>query len=338
MTKKNSVTKNFYELLEVSPRAREEVIHAAYRTLMKIYGPDQEKYDKRVAQSLNEAKDVLADRRKRKDYDSDRENLKGKIVGNYKVLEMIAEGGFGKTYIGEQLDIRAPVCIKHSHLVSAQDEEVLIEEARAIWDLRHYGIPAMRDVFRLEDKSLALVMSYIPGLTLEQVIEKKKKLDPEHVAWIAERSLNVLKYLHYHGVVHGDVKPQNIIVQSDTHNVVLVDYGLSAIRPTSAHRSKGYTPFFAAPEQEDGKTLLPESDFYGLGMTMIYALGGDVGMKKVPTSTPDEMCGFIKGLIVRDVLERPSWEKLDLVDEMQKIREKSFGRRHSNMLEIGGLK
>lgn len=305
---------------------------------MKIYGPDMKGEDDKIFQRIVEAKDVLTDKNRREEYDRNRINLDGKIVGNYRILEMIAEGGFGKTYLAEQINLGTKVCIKHSHFISPQEEEVLVEEARAIWDLRHYGIPAMRDAFRLEDESLALVMSYIPGFTLEQIIEKTKKIDPENVAWIAERSLNVLKYLHYHGVVHGDVKPQNIIVQPQTHNVVLVDYGLSAIRPTSIHRSKGYTPFFAAPEQENGKTLLPESDFYGLGMTMIYALGGDVGKKKVPSNVPDEICSFIKSLIVRDVLSRPNWEKSDLVEDLQRIREKAFGRKHSNMLEIGGLK
>ena len=73
--------------------------------------------------------------------------------------------------------------------------------------MRHFSIPTIRDIVRLDDGSPMLVMSYIPGLTLEKVIKKVGKLDAEHVAWIAERCLNVLMYLHYNGVVHGDVKP-----------------------------------------------------------------------------------------------------------------------------------
>src|SRR5205814_52672 len=100
--------------------------------------------------------------------------------------------------------------------------------------------------------------------------------DPEHVAWITERILNILKYLHMHGVVHGDLKPNNVIIQTESHTVTLVDYGLSAARPTSATQVKGYTPHFAAPEQIAGGSLLPETDLFGLGMTLVFALGGDV--------------------------------------------------------------
>lgn len=260
-----------------------------------------------------------------------------KQIGNYKILELIARGGFGNTYKGEHILLGTPVCIKHGHYISKQDEQILIEEARAIWDLRHYGIPTIRDLLKLEDGSPALVMSYIPGLTIEKIVKKVGPPEAENVAWITERSLNALRYLHYNGVIHGDVKPQNIIVQPEIHNVVLVDYGFSSIRPNAKEKNKGYTPYFSSPEQELGETLLPESDFYGLGMTMIYALGGDIAKKTVPDDVPDPLRNFIKRLIVRDLLERPNWEKEDLIETLQNVREKSFGRKRSGMKTIGGL-
>jgi len=335
---RNKQKDNLYDILEVSPRARPEIIDAAYRVLMKQYHPDKNNGDDRVAKTLNEAKEILLDKKKREEYDESRTNLIGKIIDNYRVLELIAEGGFGKTYRGEHIKLETPVCIKHAHYVSPQDEEVLISEAKAIWDLRHYGIPAMRNIVKLEDSSLALVMSYVPGPTLEKIVSQAGKIDAENVSWITERTLNILKYLHFNGVVHGDVKPQNIIIQPETHNIVLVDYGLSVIRPSLNSSSKGFTPYFASPEQEKGSPVVPESDFYSLGMTMIYALGGDVINKKVPSSVPDPLCHFIKKLIVRDVLSRPNWEKEDLCETIQDLRVKVFGRKHSGMKPIGGLK
>jgi serine/threonine protein kinase len=328
---------DLYDILEVSPRARPEVIHAAYKALMKLYSPDHSTGDERVARNLNNAKDVLLSACKREEYDRARMDYTGKSIGSYSILEKIAEGGFGTTYKGMHNILGELVCIKHSHYVSPQDTELLISEAKAIWDLRHYGIPAMRDILKLDDGSLALVMSYVPGPTLEQIVKKVKKLEPEHVAWICERTLNVLKYLHYHGVVHGDVKPQNLIVQPESHMLVLVDYGLSAIRPSANSKSPGYTPLFAPPEQMSGRPLLPESDFYSLGMTMIYALGGDVEKKLVPDYVPPSMCSFIKKLLVYDVLGRPNWQKEDLVDTLQSMRIKEFGRKSSNMTKIPGL-
>ncbi|MBI4143956.1 protein kinase [Candidatus Woesearchaeota archaeon] len=327
---------NYYETLEISPRARTSVITAAYKALMKEYHPDNGG-DSKIAQRINEARDILLDAEKRKRYDHKREDVSGKVIGNYRVLELIAQGGFGKTYKGEQIHLGAPVCIKHAHYVSPQDEEILLKEASAIWDLRHFSIPTMRDVLKLDDGSIALVMSYVPGPTLEQVIDKVGKLDPEHVCWITERVLNALKYLHYNGVVHGDVKPQNIIVQPQTHMVVIVDYGLSAIRPSADSENHGYTPFFASPEQERGGVIVPESDFYSLAMTMIYALGGDVATRRVPSGVNDELCDFIKRLLVYNVLSRPSWHKEDLCDTIQRLRLNLFGRASSDMKPIEGL-
>jgi len=327
---------NLYDVLEVGQRASPEVIDAAYRVLMKKYHPDKGGDEKR-ALLINQAKGILLDKDKRQEYDHDRENLEGKVIGSYRLLEKIAEGGFGTTYRGEHAHYKFPVCVKHENQISPQDEEILIEEAKAIWDLRHYGIPSIRDLLKLEDGSLALVMSYVPGPTLEQIVKKTKGLDAEDVSWISERSLNILKYLHYHGVVHGDVKPQNIIIQPESHNVVLVDYGLSAVKPKDPSSNKGFTPMFASPEQENGDIILPESDFYSLGLTMIYSLGGDLKSRKVPSDVPDEICGFIKRLIVRDVAQRPDWKTQDLCDELRDIRKKVFGRAHSGMKAIRGL-
>jgi serine/threonine protein kinase len=314
---------DFYRVLEVTPKAHPEVITAAYRALSKIS-------NEKTQVILNAAYEVIGDNAKRHEYDKKREN-KDKIIGNYRIIKEIAEGGFGRTYLAEHKTLGTKVCIKHALHVSAQDTEFLMEEAKAMWDLRHFAIPNMRDVVTLDDGSIVLVMSYIEGPTLAQVIEKAHNLDPEHVAWISERCINGLRYLHYHGVVHGDVKPQNIIVQPNTHQAVLVDYGLSLVKPTKNTVNKGHTPFYASPEQERGETLIPESDFYSLGMTMIYALGGDVTARRVPSHTPDAMCAFIKRLLVRDALSRPNWQKEDLQESFQIVREKSFGRKTSGM-------
>lgn len=340
MTKPRHYPENddFYKLLEVDRRARPEVVRAAYRALSSIYHPDKGG-DTEAAARLNEAYATLSDPKKRASYDDCARSDLSKTIGSYRVLEYIREGSFGKTYKGESIILKESVCIKHCSRISPQDDAVLIEETRAMWDLRHYAIPAVRDLLRLEDGSMALIMSYIPGLTLESIIEKRGRLEAEHVVWITERILNALMYVHYHGIVHGDIKPQNVIIQPESHTVVLVDFGLSMIKPSTHSDNKGYTPFFAPPEQIRGSTLLPESDFYSLGMLMIYALGEleCVRRKEVPADTPDLICGFIRRLIVRDVLSRPKWGKEDLVETIRDIRKKVFGRSHSGMKPINGI-
>ena len=317
--------KDYYRILEVSPNASEKVIRAAFNALSLEYQNDTTRRT-----LLNEAKEVLLEGG-RADYDRERNKKERKVIGNYKIVAKIAEGGFGVTYKGEHLMLKTPVCIKHAHNISSIDEELMLEEARAVWDLRHWAIPAVREVVKLDDGSCAIVMSYVPGPTLQSVIEKSGALDAEHVCWITERVLNALKYLHHHGVVHGDVKPANIIIQPDTHQVVLVDYGLSLVRPKADTVNKGYTPMFASPEQERGMPLLPESDLFGLGVSMIFALGGDVPTRRVPASTPDALCRFIKKLVQFNVMARPNWAKEDLCQTLSDVREEAFGRRFSNM-------
>lgn len=331
---------DLFELLQVSPRADPEVISAAYRVLMKKHYPNGISGDDRVARALNEAHQTLTDPKLREEFEKGRKELRGKVVGDYRVLQHIADGGFGTTYLGEHILTGMPVCIKHCTRISPEYEAILFEETCAVWDLRHFAIPVMRGLIRLDDGSLALVMSYVPGPTLEQIVRKHGALDPEHVAWITERNLNALKYLHFHGVVHGDVKPGNIIIQPEDHTVVLVDYGLSSVKPTISSNSKGFTPDFASPEEMVGAPLLPESDLYSLGITMLYALNGDlerVRQRQIPVGVPDELRQFIRELIKNDPLARPHWGKVDLCEQIQAVRLKAFGRTASGMKPIPGF-
>ena len=324
-----------YKTLEVDHRASELIIKAAYQALMKKHHPDHGG-DEKIAKKINEAYEILSNSTKRRDYDKDIGATTGTVIGNYRVLSEIAEGGFGITYKGEHTLTKDLVCIKHCSMVSAAHDAVLIQETKAIWDLRHYALPAMRDLHRLDDGSLALIMSYIPGPTLEQIVEKVGKMEPETVAWISDRILNALMYLHHHGVIHGDIKPQNIIIQPATHSVVLVDFGLAMVKPVSSTKAIGYTPTFSSPEQIAGKTLLPASDYYSLGMLMVYALTGgkDMDKKRVPASVPDPMVDFIAHVTKKDILIRP---QEGLFDEFVKVRQASFGRSRSGMKNIPGF-
>lgn len=334
---------DLYEILEVSPRASQAVIRGAWKALMKVHHPDHKATVGRTAQKINNAYDVLSNVDERAHYDGGRNRpIDGTIIGEFRVDSPIAEGGFGKTYKGTHLTVDAPVCIKHCSRISAADAAILIEEARAMWDLRHHAIPAVRNLLELDDGSLALVMSYVPGPTLAEIVEKYAKegvrLDPEDVAWMTERILNALSYMHRHGVVHGDLKPQNIIVQPESHTVVLVDFGLSAIKPTRHTGSKGYTDLFAPPEQVRGSPLIPQSDLYSLGMTMLYALsGGDVARmerKEVPGEVPDIMCQLIKRFLIRDPLSRPDGRTENLMATCQHMRRAAFGRASSGMKSL----
>lgn len=254
----------------------------------------------------------------------------GKVIGDYEIIRMIGEGGFGRTYEGHHvLNKNIKACLKQNINISKEDAELLQDEAELLARIHHHSLPAFRNLYKVPDGSIVLAMSFIEGRGLEKIIEKHKALHPEEVCWIAQRSLNALHYLHNEGVIHGDVKPPNLIVQPKKHNAILVDYGLASIKPTSTSKATGYTAVFAAPEVVEGKPPIPESDLYSLGLTIIYAWGGDPVAKAHPEYVAEPLQEFVNDLVRYNPLDRTSWEKEDLVKKLSNIREEVFGRRHS---------
>ncbi len=328
-----------YQVLEVLPTASQEVIAAAHKALMKRCHPDHAPGHEAWAARVNEAFHVLSDPDRRTAYDAELAYKPGGVVGGkYRIIEKIAEGGFGTTYKAEHLELPGTlVCIKHAGKISPEYEAILDKEARAMWDLRHFAVPAIRDYLRLPDGSVALVMSYIPGPNLHDLVEQKGPIEAEDVAWITERILNVLMYMHLNGVVHGDLKPKNIIIQADSHQVSVVDFGLALVRPTAATGSIGFTEYFSPPEAKKGLPLLPQSDLYSLGATMIFALSGNlraVSAREVPDTIPDQLCEFIRRLMHQHPLQRPDWQSENLMETIEEVRMAAFGRRRSNMRSI----
>ncbi len=251
------------------------------------------------------------------------------IIGNYEVIKQIGEGGFGRTYEAKHIYLDEKACLKQNINLTKTDSEILRNEAKLMWKISHYSLPAMRDFFPGPDGSSILVMDFIEGKTLDKIIEKHIAIHPEEVCWIAQRLLNGLCYLHNNGIVHGDIKPTNVIVQGKKHNAILLDYGLSCVKPTHETKPLGYTKVFAAPEMLKGKPPLPESDMYSLGLTLLYALGGDAIAKTFPTHVPKELQQFCNELMTFDPLKRPNWENGDLISKLSTVREKVFGRKSS---------
>ncbi|MBI2483211.1 protein kinase [Candidatus Uhrbacteria bacterium] len=336
----SAVALDHYAALEVHPRARHSVIRAAYRVLAKEYAPDNASTGNADAfRRITAAHDVLADADRRAVYDGDRGKLEGKIVGErWRVLSRIAEGAIGKTYKGEHVLTRKPICIKFCAELDPQFGEIMLHEAEVMWDLHHYALPAIRDVF-LHEEIVTLVMSYAPGLTIAQQVERYGRLPAIHVAWITDRILNALVYLHDEEVVHGDLKPQNVILSKPKkHVLTLVDFGLAMAKPRRDSENLGYTDYFSAPEQVAMRgPLVPASDFYALGMTMLYMLGGERGLlaKQVPEETPDPMSRFIQKIIVRDPLAR-RFRTQELCDEFQDVRVRSFGKPRTSLEPLPG--
>lgn len=260
-------------------------------------------------------------------------------LGNYEIIRQIGEGGFGRVFEAEHYILKEKACVKQNIHATKEDAGLLRHEAKILWNLSDYhSIPSVKDFFEIDRKNAAIVLSYIDGKTLEEIVESKGPLHPEDACWITERVLGALYYTHSYGVIHGDVKPQNIFVEPRKRDVKLIDFGLASYKPGSGTRPKGYTPRYAAPESVLGNPPIPETDLYGAGLVLLRALGGDIAKKSFRSDTPQEIADFCSKLIRYDPTERPNWEKENLILELSDIREKVFGRRHIHDKLKGGGK
>lgn len=258
-------------------------------------------------------------------------------VGNYRVTRQIGEGGFGRVFQAEHVLLGEPACLKQNKHANKEDVELLKYEAKLLWRLNEYhSIPAVKDFIQMDHDTGVIVLSYIDGQTIEDIVSEKGGLHPEDASWVTERLLGALYYAHCSGVIHTDVKPENVFVEPKKRDIKLIDFGLATYKPRGTTRPLGYTPRYAAPELMLGKPPIPETDLYGAGIVMLRALGGDVAKKSFRPDTPKELVDFCNSLLRYDAAERPNWEKANPLEQFSDLRFKIFGRRHIDDKDLKG--
>lgn len=213
--------------------------------------------------------------------------MKGKILSSrYQVLEYIAEGGFGRTYLAQDTQLPGKdLCIVKQLAPSFNAPKLLTiarrlfkSEATALHSLGHHPqIPKLLAYFEEEEK-FYLVQQYIPGQTLDKEITSAKVWSTEQVVELLKDCLNILRFIHDRGLIHRDLKPANLIRRHSDRKIVLVDFGTvknilqgqnSIAGLTVSVGTQGYMPI----EQARGKPRA-SSDLYALGMIGIQALTG----------------------------------------------------------------
>ena len=207
--------------------------------------------------------------------DAELTQLRANTGGRYRVVRRLRSGGMAHVYYAEHAQLDRPVVIKvlHSHL--ARDEEMrerFRREAEAACRLSHPHICAMLDYGDV-DGSVFLVMPYFGGGSLADLIGRERTLAPTLAASIAVQVAAALDYAHRRGVVHRDVKPDNILFDED-RNAVITDFGIATARfhskLTGTGRAMG-TPHYMSPEQAMGKMVDGRSDLYAVGV-MLYEM------------------------------------------------------------------
>lgn len=216
------------------------------------------------------------------------------LNGRYQVIQVLGQGGFGETFLAEDthLPSRRPCVIKQLKVMNDPQrnqagqqkfqQERFGREAATLEKLGEGStqIPKLFAYFA-ENEQFYLIQEWIQGPTLTDVVTAQETMSEPDVKNILVSLLSVLDYVHSGGIIHRDIKPDNIILRNSNNQPVLIDFGAVKETVATVINAQGKsdrsivvgTPGFMAPEQAAGRPIYA-SDVYSLGLTAIYMLTG----------------------------------------------------------------
>lgn len=258
------------------------------------------------------------------------------LKDRYRPLNLIGQGGFGKTFLAIDEDKPSkPYCVIKQFFPASQGTnnitkaaELFEKEATRLDQLgRHSQIPELMAHFT-QDGRQYLVQQFIAGQNLAQALEIEGPYNEEQIRALLNNLLPVLQFIHSHNVIHRDIKPENIIRRQDSDSqLVLVDFGAAKHALGTALLKTGTTigtPEYTAPEQNRGKAVFA-SDLYSLGVSCLHLL---------TNISPFELFDVGEGAWVwRRYLENNSVsEQLGYV--LDKLVENAVNRRYQSVYEV----
>jgi len=206
--------------------------------------------------------------------------LIGKILGNrYRVLREIGSGGMAKVYLAEDLKGNELVAVKILYSQFSEDISFVqrfLREARLASTLTDPHIVRVLDYGADRDLHY-LVMEYVEGQDLHDILEEKGPFEWKGALEIVDQVATALEHAHVHGVVHRDIKPQNMML-TESGLLKVLDFGIARIPTLPSLTQSGFigSPYYASPEQAMGEEVDIRSDIYSSGIVLYELLSGNI--------------------------------------------------------------
>lgn len=232
----------------------------------------------------------------------------------------------GSEMVGEvMIKVAASAAQNHFSLTEARAIDLLHRDAVPQW--KH--LPFLMDRFSAGDR-VGLIFRKISGVTLTHIRHHRAHrngLDQRHIAWLLDRLFSCLGYVHRCGLVHGNLTPEHVIVEPQTHNAILTGWSASVHKPAATgEKVTLFSQEFSAPEVLARGMIGPWSDIYSVGKLMIWLLAGDTADNTIPDGVEPMLQEFLLKLVQEDPYKRPA-DAWDLYTEQCRIKDALWPRQ-----------
>lgn len=203
----------------------------------------------------------------------------GTRIGRYRIDDELGRGGMGVVYRGTQVTLDRTVAIKMlpAHLADADNQERFRREALTLARLAHPNIVHIYDVEEADGHSF-IMMEHVGGGSLGDRLRSAAPVSPAQAVEVMTPVLSALHAAHLAGVVHRDIKPDNILF-TESGRPKLTDFGIAHMRDSGSRTRTGVmlgTPYYMSPEQAQGRPVTAAADLYAVGVVLYEMLGGQV--------------------------------------------------------------
>ncbi|WP_093905202.1 serine/threonine-protein kinase [Streptomyces sp. cf386] len=250
------------------------------------------------------------------------------IAGRYRLEARLGRGGMGVVWRATDQLLGRGVAVKElpldetlSAAEARRQRERTFREAQAVAQLSHPHVIVVHDVVE-DDERPYIVMELIDGVSLADRIAARGPVDAPEAARIGVDLLSALRTAHAAGVLHRDIKPDNVLIEHGTDRVVLTDFGIAQVPGASTLTESGSfvgSPEYTAPERMSGSGTGPASDLWSLGALLCAALSGESPFRR------DSLSGVVHAVVSDEI--RPPGQAAPILPVVQGLLERDPGRR-----------